>query len=69
LEYRGIEFAVVRTIPKGWVWSVKREHTDKAGNAYDREDAIRKAKRYIDNLLRRIARFPRRVCTSGTSPV
>jgi hypothetical protein len=53
LEYRGFEFAVVRTIPKGWRWSVKRDHSDIAGTSYDREDAIKKAKQYIDNLLRR----------------
>jgi hypothetical protein len=56
LEYRGIEFVVLQTIPKGWRWSVKRDRGDKAGSAYDREDAIQKAKRYIVNLLRRQAR-------------
>jgi hypothetical protein len=56
LEYRGIEFAVVRTIPKGWVWSVKRDHGDIVGHAYDREDAIRKAKKSIENLLKRQTR-------------
>jgi hypothetical protein len=40
LEYRGIEFAAVRTTPKGWVWSVKRDHGDIVGHAYDREDAM-----------------------------
>jgi hypothetical protein len=53
VEYRGFEFAVVRTIPRGWVWSVKRDQTDKGGNAHDREDAIKRAKQYIDNLLLR----------------
>jgi hypothetical protein len=55
MEHRGIEFAIVRTIPKGWRWSVKRHYGDKEGTCYDREDAIRKAKQFIDNLLRRQA--------------
>jgi hypothetical protein len=53
LEYRGFEVAVVRTIPKGWVWSVKQDHSDKVGHAYARDEAIKKAKQFIDNLLRR----------------
>ena len=48
-----MEFKVVRTIPKGWVWSVKRDAVDKVGTSRERDDAIRKAKTYIDNLLRR----------------
>lgn len=55
VQYRGFEIAVVRTIPKGWVWSVKHDRGDKIGNAYDREEAIRKAKLFINNLLRRRA--------------
>jgi hypothetical protein len=53
LEYRGFEFVVVQTIPKGWRWSVKRDHSDKGGTSYDREDAIKRAKQFIDNFLRR----------------
>jgi hypothetical protein len=55
VEYRGFEFAVLQTIPKGWRWSVKRDRRDGAGTSDDREDAIKQAKQYIDNLLRRRA--------------
>jgi hypothetical protein len=53
VQYRGFEIVVVRTIPKGWVWSVKRDNSDKVGHAYDRDEAIKRAKRFIDNLLLR----------------
>ena len=57
MEYRGIEFRVVRTIQKkGWAWSVKRNHSDRVGISRDREDAVRNAKKYIDYLLRLRAR-------------
>ena len=26
MQYRGVEYMVVRTIPRGWRWSVKREN-------------------------------------------
>jgi hypothetical protein len=55
MEYRSFEVVVVRTIPKGWVWSVRHDDGDKAGTSYHREEAVKKAKRYIDDLLRRRA--------------
>ena len=42
VEHRGMEFKVVRTIPKGWVWSVKRDAVDKIGTTRERDDAIKK---------------------------
>ena len=56
MEHRGIEFSVVRTIPKGWAWSVKRGSRDMVGTSHHRDDAIKKAKQSIENYLRRIAR-------------
>ena len=44
------------TIPKGWRWSVRRDQIDRGGTCYNREDAIQKAKVFIDNLLRRDTR-------------
>ena len=53
MEYRGIEYAVVRTLsPNGWRWSVKRERNDKVGTAPDRDGAIVRAQRFIDELIR-----------------
>jgi hypothetical protein len=53
MEYRGVEFTVVRTIPTGWRWSVKRDQrSDKVGTAFDREGAILHAKRFIDSQLK-----------------
>jgi hypothetical protein len=51
VQYRGFEIVVVRTIPKGWVWSVRSDHSDKVGHVYDRDEAIKKAKQFIDNFL------------------
>jgi len=66
LEHRGIEYTVLPTIPKGWRWSVKRDQRDKGGACFCRDDAIRKAKIFIDNLLRREARESR--VSEGTLP-
>jgi len=56
MEHRGIEYTVLPTIPKGWRWSVRRDQIDRGGTCYNREDAIQKAKVFIDNLLRRDTR-------------
>jgi hypothetical protein len=53
MEYRGVEYLVVRTItPTRWRWSVKRGHKDKAGRSATREGAISHAQRFIDGLLK-----------------
>ena len=52
MEYRGVEFAVVRTIPKGWRWSVKRDHNDKVGKSPDRETAVWLAQMFIDRMIK-----------------
>ena len=52
MEYRGVEYAVVRTIPKGWRWSVKRDHNDKVGKSPDRETAVRLAQMFIDSMIK-----------------
>ncbi|MBR0698234.1 hypothetical protein [Bradyrhizobium lablabi] len=53
MEYRGIEYTVVQKIsPNGWRWTVKRDHNDKVGTAFDREDAIRRAEKFIDELIK-----------------
>jgi hypothetical protein len=52
MEYRGVEYAVVRTIQKGWRWSVKRDRNDKVGRSFDRQTAILSAERFIDKLIK-----------------
>jgi hypothetical protein len=52
MEYRGVEYMVVQTIPNGWRWSVKRDRNDKVGTAFDRRGAIRLAQKFIDELLK-----------------
>jgi hypothetical protein len=53
MEYRGIEYAIVRTMcPNEWRWSVKRDHNDKFGTTKERDGAIRLAKRFIDELIK-----------------
>jgi hypothetical protein len=52
MEYRGIHFAVLRTMsPNGWRWIVRRGPNDKTGFASHRDDAIRLAKKFIDELI------------------
>jgi hypothetical protein len=58
MEYRGVQYSVVRTITKGWRWSVKRDHHDKVGTSTDRETAISLARRFIDTLLKSRAKPP-----------
>ena len=53
MEHRGVEYAVVRTLfPTIWRWSVKRDHKEKVGTSFSREDAIRHAEKYIDQLIK-----------------
>jgi hypothetical protein len=56
MEYRGMEYAVVRTIPNGWRWFVRRDRKDRIGISYSREEAIARAKKFIDELVRRRAK-------------
>ena len=51
MEYRGMEYAVVRTIPNGWRWFVRRERKDRVGLSYSREEAIARAKKFIDEII------------------
>jgi len=59
MEHRGVEYTLVRTIDKGWRWSVKRGRGDKTGSASDRERAIFRAKRFIDEMLSRASKKSR----------
>ena len=54
MEYRGVEYAVVQTIPSGWRWSVKRIPTEKVGRTYSRENGVALAKKFIDTLLKKL---------------
>ena len=52
MNYRDKDFTVVRSLsPKGWKWSVNLGHKDASGTQFDRESAICRAKRYIDELI------------------
>jgi hypothetical protein len=53
MEYRGFEYQVVQTIPRGWRWSVKREPADRTGIADDRLEAVTRAQRFIDGIIAR----------------
>jgi hypothetical protein len=52
MEYRGIEYQVVQTITNAWRWSVKREDGSKMGIVLDRDTAIQRAERFIDELIK-----------------
>jgi hypothetical protein len=51
MQHRGVEYQVVRTIVKSWRWSVKKDHTEKIGTTETREIAVRRAHRFIDEML------------------
>jgi hypothetical protein len=52
MEYRGVEYEVVQTITKTWRWSVKRENDYKTGIVLDRNAALLRAERFIDELIK-----------------
>jgi hypothetical protein len=53
MQYRGIEFKVVKTrSPAGWMWVVEVSNTEReVGTHRDRDGAIRRAKKFIDDLV------------------
>jgi hypothetical protein len=54
MNYRDKDFTVVQSLsPKGWKWSVNRGGKDAGGTQYDRESAVRRAKLYIDELIKK----------------
>jgi hypothetical protein len=54
MNYRGTDFTVVQSLsPKGWKWSVNLGLKDAGGTQYDRESAVRRAKLYIDELIKK----------------
>ena len=44
--------SVVQTITNAWRWSVKRDDVDKTGIVMNRNDAITRAERFIDDLIK-----------------
>ena len=52
MEYRGVEYMVVQTITNNWRWSVKRDGVDKTGIVLDRDTAMQRAERFIDELIK-----------------
>jgi hypothetical protein len=54
MNYREIEFAVVQSLsPKGWRWSINLGDKEAGGTQYDRDSAIHRAKKYIDDLIQK----------------
>ena len=52
MNYREMEFAVVQSLsPKGWRWSINLGNREAGGTQFDRDSAIRRAKKYIDDLI------------------
>ena len=52
MEYRGVEYVVVRSITRNWRWSVNGDHDEKGGTAPTQAAATRQAQKFIDGLLR-----------------
>ena len=52
MEYRGVEYMIVQTITNNWRWSVKRDGVDKTGIVLDRDTAMQRAERFIDELIK-----------------
>jgi hypothetical protein len=52
MEYRGVEYEVVQTIKNTWRWSVKRKDGSKMGIVLNRDTAMQRAERFIDDLIK-----------------
>ena len=52
MEHHGIEYALEEA-RQGWRWSVKRGHDETMGTCEDRDTAIERAQRVIDERLGR----------------
>jgi len=48
MKHRGAEYKVIQTIVGGWRWSVKIGNREKIGGDFTRENAVRRAKQFID---------------------
>ena len=54
MNYRDKDFTVVQSLsPRGWKWSINLGHKEASGTQYDREGAVLRAKRYIDELIKK----------------
>jgi hypothetical protein len=53
MQYRDVEIKLVRmAAPGGWKWTVTINGKERSGSNWDRETAIRLAKRFIDGRLK-----------------
>ena len=60
MEYRGIDYSVVRTSSQdGWRWSVRCDDNDKMGTHASREGAMLHAERFIDEVIKHRKRIAR----------
>ena len=51
MQHRGIVFKIVKAL-SGWMWVVEVSSTEKeVGTHRDRDGAIRRAKKFIDELI------------------
>jgi hypothetical protein len=51
MQHRGFEFKIVKT-RSGWMWVVEVSNTEReVGTHRDRDDAIRRATKFIDELV------------------
>ncbi len=52
MEYRGVEYRIRRTLsPDGWKWSVSVGGREKSGTCSDRNLAIQRAQKLIEELI------------------
>ena len=61
MEYRGIEFRILQTIPKGWRWEFEWNGIARDGDGVDRNSAVARAKKAIDIAVNAAARQIRRL--------
>jgi hypothetical protein len=60
MEYRGIDYSVVRSSSRdGWCWSVEYENSHKMGTHASREGAMLHAERFIDEVIKHRKRIAR----------
>jgi hypothetical protein len=57
MEYRGVSYTVIQTADGRWRWSVPRQRREKFGYGFDRGVAIMRAKKFIDEMLKKREMF------------
>ena len=51
MEYRGVEFRILQSIPKGWRWEFEWNSSVRSGTGVDRKNAVSRVRKAIDTAI------------------